>query len=99
MIVTTRDIVIPAGTELQDPPIQSTRWGKHLEAVIGVDADRCGYFSIDLHEALESGLVEKVESPINHEFVGFDANPTICRVCGAVKPMPCFMVNEQGVAQ
>lgn len=31
-----------------------------------------------------------------HQFVPFDANPTICRTCGAIKPMPCFRLRSEG---
>lgn len=32
------------------------------------------------------------EAP-THLFVGYDANPNICRFCGAVKPMPCYRIK------
>lgn len=58
MIRTTRDIVIPAGTELVSPPVSSTRWGKDYECFVEIDKDHTGQFSIDLDEAFEAGLVE-----------------------------------------
>lgn len=33
-----------------------------------------------------------------HEFEPYDANPTICRHCGAVKPMPCYGVGAMPAA-
>lgn len=57
---TTRDLVIPAGTELGSPPVASTRWGKDYEAVIGIDRDHSGYFSMDLKEGLGAGFIERV---------------------------------------
>lgn len=32
------------------------------------------------------------ETP-THIFEPYDANPTICRHCGAVKPMPCYRIK------
>ena len=26
----------------------------------------------------------------DHQFEAYDANPDICRHCGAVRPMPCY---------
>jgi hypothetical protein len=60
--VLTRDLVIPAGTVIDTPPIQSTRWGSDFEAIIGVGRDHSGYFSMDIDEALDSGLVIKAAS-------------------------------------
>lgn len=57
---TTRDIVIPAGTELAPPPTQSTRWRNDHEAVLGLGKDHCGYLSIDPQEGLDSGYLEQV---------------------------------------
>lgn len=91
MIRTTRDIIIPAGTELVSPPLSSTRWGKDYEAIIGIDTDHTCYLTMDLDEGYESGIIEEVDDPsIGHEFVGFKANPGICSICGAVKPFPCY---------
>lgn len=58
MIRTTKDLIIPAGTELMSPPTASTRWGKDYEAVVGIDKDHIGWFTIDLEEALDAGFVE-----------------------------------------
>lgn len=33
------------------------------------------------------------QNPASHEFVGYAANPTICAVCGAVRPMPCYEIG------
>lgn len=60
MIRTTKDIIIPAGTELLFPPIQSTRWGKDFEALVPLGPDHTGYFSIDIDEAIQSGYAEDV---------------------------------------
>jgi hypothetical protein len=57
---TTRDIVIPAGTEVQSPPVASTRWGKDFEAIVADGKDNCVYLSCDVKEALASGLLEEV---------------------------------------
>lgn len=58
---TTRDIVIPAGTILAEPPTQSSRWGSDHEAVVGLGRDHSGYFSVDVADAAESGFIEPVE--------------------------------------
>ena len=57
---TTRDIVIPAGTELSAPPKHSTRWGDDFEAILPLGRDHCGCFSVDPQEGLASGLLEAV---------------------------------------
>lgn len=56
--VTTRDIVIPAGTVVSRPPSASTRWGRDYEAVVGHGADHCSRWVIDLSDAIALGLVE-----------------------------------------
>jgi hypothetical protein len=56
--ITTRDIVIPAGTELSMPPLHSTRWAKDHDAVIALGNDHCGYFSVDPQEGVDSGWLE-----------------------------------------
>lgn len=61
MIRTTRDIIVPAGTELFEPPAHSTRWGKDLEAVIGIDRDHTVYLSIDPEDGFSTGLLEASE--------------------------------------
>lgn len=56
---TTRDIVIPAGSQFHTPPTHSSRWGKDYEIIVGVGADFSGYFSMDLQAARESGLLRE----------------------------------------
>lgn len=56
--VTTRDVVIPAGTEFFPPPTASSRWGKDHEAIVGIDRDHTAYLSMDMSEALEAGIIE-----------------------------------------
>lgn len=60
MLVTTKDIIIPAGTELHVGPVASTRWGKDREAIVALGEHHVGYFSIDPHEAIDSGFAEEV---------------------------------------
>ena len=88
--ITTRDIVIPAGSEIISPPSNSTRWGKDHEIIVEVDKDHTGYFTIDLEEAQEAGLVLEIPDRPDHVFEPYDANPHICRHCGAVKPGACY---------
>lgn len=54
---TTRDLVVPAGTEVLSPPSASTRWGKDYEVIVGVDDDHTAYLSLDLYDAIEIGFV------------------------------------------
>lgn len=32
----------------------------------------------------------QVKEKVGHEFAPYRANPTICSVCGAIRPMPCY---------
>ena len=57
---TTKDIVIPAGTELFTPPTASTRWRKDYDAPVELGRDHTGYFSVDVGEGMASGFVEEV---------------------------------------
>lgn len=59
--LTTRDIVIPAGTEVGRPPTLSTRWGKDHEAIVEIDADHTGYFTLDASDGVESGLLSPLD--------------------------------------
>lgn len=56
---TTRDIIIPAGTELGSPPVASSRYGSDFEAVIGIDRDHICYLSMDVQEGLDAGIIEE----------------------------------------
>jgi hypothetical protein len=59
---TTRDVVIPAGTLIQAPPSKSSRWGRDWEGVVELDRDHTGWFSLDLNDAIDTGLVQEVSS-------------------------------------
>lgn len=58
---TTKDIVIPTGTEFESPPAYSSRWGADFEAVIGLDKDHTAYLALDPEEGLKSGFLEEAE--------------------------------------
>jgi hypothetical protein len=58
--VTTRDIIIPAGTELTPPPTESTRWRKDYEAIVADGRDNVVYLSADVKEALATGLIREL---------------------------------------
>lgn len=58
---TTRDIIIPAGTELSAPPTASTRWGRDFEAIIADGKDNSVYLTANISEGLASGLIETEE--------------------------------------
>lgn len=57
---TTRDILVPAGTELGSPPIASTRWMTHHEAFVALDKDHTAYLSMDLADGLDAGVIEEM---------------------------------------
>jgi hypothetical protein len=61
-LVTTRDIVIPAGTEVGLGPRRSEYFTPHGDIVIGFDKDTTGSLRFDLEEALATGLIEEVAS-------------------------------------
>ncbi len=62
--VTTRDIVIPAGTAFRAPPIASSRWGKDYQAVVGIDKDHTAYLTMNMAEALGADFVAHEEEVI-----------------------------------
>jgi hypothetical protein len=57
-LVTTRDIVIPAGTEVGPGPSKSVYHTPHGEVVIAFDKDTTGSLRFDLEEAVQLGLVK-----------------------------------------
>lgn len=57
--VTTRDIVIPAGTELDPAPTKTERFTPHVEAILGVTKDTTAYWTMDLSDAIDAGLVKE----------------------------------------
>jgi hypothetical protein len=56
--ITTKDIIIPAGTILAAPPTHSTRWANDYDAPVALGRDHCGYFSVDIAEGIEAGFIE-----------------------------------------
>jgi hypothetical protein len=59
---TTRDIVIPAGTEVGIGPVVSRYLTEHGEVIIGFDKDTTGSLRFDMEEAVQLGLVEAVDA-------------------------------------
>jgi hypothetical protein len=57
--ITTKDIIIPAGTILAAPPTHSTRWANDYDAPVALGKDHCGYFSVDIAAGIEAGWVEE----------------------------------------
>lgn len=57
--LTTRDLVIPAGTILFPPPTSSSRWRSDYEAPVAVDRDTTAFISMDVAEGIESGLLSE----------------------------------------
>lgn len=60
-LVTTKDIVIPAGTEVGVGPCVSTYFTEHGEVTIGFDKDTTGTLRFDMEEAKQLGLVEEIQ--------------------------------------
>ncbi|MBX4911348.1 hypothetical protein HJA82_28980 [Rhizobium bangladeshense] len=58
---TTRDIVIPAGTEVGLGPKASRYFTEHGDICIGFDKDTTGNLRFDLEEALQIGLIEAAQ--------------------------------------
>ncbi|OCP21914.1 MULTISPECIES: hypothetical protein [unclassified Ensifer] len=58
---TTREIVIPAGTEVGPGPRRSEYHTPHGDIVIGFDKDTTGSLRFDLEEAITLGLIEPVK--------------------------------------
>lgn len=56
---TTRDIVIPAGTEVGPGPAKSEYFMPHGEIIVGFDKNTTGALRFDLDEAIGLGLVEE----------------------------------------
>jgi hypothetical protein len=56
-LVTTKDIVIPAGTEVGPGPTKSEYFTPHGEVLIEFDKDTTGTLRFDLKEAVQLGLV------------------------------------------
>lgn len=56
--VTTRDIVIPVGTEVGLGPTATTYYTPHGEVIIGFTKDTTGTLRFDLDEALDTGLIK-----------------------------------------
>lgn len=54
---TTKDIIIPAGTVLNPPPTDSTRWRNDYDAPIALGKDHCGYFSVDIPKGIGSSFI------------------------------------------
>ena len=57
--VTTKDIVISAGTEVGLGPVRSEYHVPHGEVIIGFDKDTTGSLRFDLEEARMIGLVKE----------------------------------------
>jgi hypothetical protein len=58
---TTKDIVIPAGTEVNiDPPHRVDHFTTHASVLTAVTKDITSEWYMDLEEAIETGLVEEV---------------------------------------
>ena len=59
---TAKEIVIPAGAEVGiDPPHTTEYMTDRAMILIEVTADTTAYWSMDLQEAIDEGLVEEVE--------------------------------------
>lgn len=61
MYVTTRDIVIPAGTEVAPAPFSTHHLTPHGEVLIEFDKDSTGSLRFDIEEAESAGAIKPVE--------------------------------------
>jgi hypothetical protein len=57
--ITTKDIIIPAGTILAAPPKHSTRWANDYDAPVALGPNHCGYFSVEIAEGIDAGWIEE----------------------------------------
>ena len=57
--ITTKDIIIPAGTELSAPPKHSTRWANDYDAPVALVPNHCGYFSVEIAGGIDAGWIEE----------------------------------------
>ena len=55
--VTTRDILIPAGTEVTEGPVAISRGVAFASALIAVSKDSTAEWTMPLEEAIDAGLV------------------------------------------
>lgn len=55
----TRDVLIPAGTVVSEPPTASTRWTRDYEALVGIDRDHTAYFTLNLADGIATGLIQQ----------------------------------------
>ncbi|TDW20421.1 hypothetical protein EV128_12551 [Rhizobium azibense] len=58
---TTKEIIIPAGTEVGPGPAKSEYFTEHGEIIIGFDKDTTGHLRFDMEEAVQLGLIEVAE--------------------------------------
>lgn len=60
--VTAKEIVIPAGTEVQLAPSKISRFVPYAGVLLGVTKDTTAEWTMPLDEALKTGLIkEKIE--------------------------------------
>lgn len=60
--VTAKDIVIPAGTEVQMAPYKINRLVPFGMALLGITKDSTAEWSMPLDEAIEAGLIKETEN-------------------------------------
>jgi hypothetical protein len=56
-LVTTKDIIIPAGTAVDAAPHQTRRFTAHGEVLIGFDRDTTSSLTFDIEEAVAAGVI------------------------------------------
>ena len=63
VVTLKRDIVIPAGTNLQLAPTKTVRYTPAFEYIMGLGADHTGYFTIDLDAIQEHPHLFAINEP------------------------------------
>lgn len=58
--VTTRDIVIPAGTLVGQAPDRTTHYTPHGSILVAINKDATADIRFDLDDALQDGLVKEI---------------------------------------
>lgn len=69
--VTTRDIIIPAGTDvIQEPANRTSRYvSPHASVLMEITPDITAEWMMDFDEAVEAGLIREEEGPSDGEEV------------------------------
>ena len=59
--VTLKDILIPAGTKINQSPHKREYFSVHMDIDIGFGKDFTGTFTMDISDAEDAGIIEQKE--------------------------------------